>query len=103
MDEGRGTIANDLAFFKHASVNASWDIKPKGNAYAFNNGQYLELDQLGFAQLTSTMDATISFWVKTDTAQEGTVFSNGKGDGTDPVQTNGLTKNGLLICLVQVH
>jgi hypothetical protein len=29
MDEGRGTIANDKARYKHAIVNASWDIKPK--------------------------------------------------------------------------
>jgi hypothetical protein len=89
MDEGRGAIANDLAFFKHGIVNASWDIKPKGNAYEFASGHYLELDQLGFAQLTNTMDATISFWVKTATAQEATIFSNGRGDGTDLVQSNG--------------
>jgi hypothetical protein len=28
MDEGRGTT-NDKARYKHAIVNASWDIKPK--------------------------------------------------------------------------
>lgn len=90
MDEGRGAIANDLAFFKHGNINASWDIKPKGGSYEFSNGQYLELDQMGFTQLTNTMDATISFWIKTDVPQEATIFSNGKGDGTDPVQSNGL-------------
>ena len=90
MDEGRGLIANDKARFKHALVNASWDIKPKGTSYEFANGQYLALDNVNFVQLTKEMDATISFWIKTPNSQEATLFSNGKGDGTDTVQTNGL-------------
>ncbi len=35
-------------------------------------------------------DATISFWMKTAIAQEATLFSNGRGDGSDLVQANGL-------------
>lgn len=95
MNEGRGIIANDLARFKHAAITADWDIKPNGNSYEFANGQYLELDNVGFVQLTNEMDATISFWIKTDTPQEATIFSNGRGkgdgtpSGTDPVQSNG--------------
>ncbi|WP_055442805.1 LamG domain-containing protein [Lacinutrix himadriensis] len=89
MNEGHGDIAYDLAFFKHAAVNTSWDIKPKGNSYEFASSQYLELDNVGFVQLNTEMDATLSFWVKTSTAQEATLFSNGKGDGTDVVQSNG--------------
>jgi hypothetical protein len=34
------------------------------------------------------MDATISFW-KANSGKSGTLFSNGKGDGTDLDQTNG--------------
>ncbi len=90
MTEGRGAIAYDLAFFKHATVNTSWDIKPKGTSYEFASSQYLELDNVGFVQLNKQMDATISFWVKTSTSQEATLFSNGRGDGTDIVQSNGL-------------
>ncbi|BAO74694.1 LamG-like jellyroll fold domain-containing protein [Winogradskyella sp. PG-2] len=89
MNEGNGDIAYDLAFFKHATVNTSWDIKPKGNSYEFASSQYLELDNVGFVQLNAEMDATISFWVKTNTSQEATLFSNGRGDGTDIVQSNG--------------
>ena len=95
MNEGRGTIAHDLARFKHAAITADWDIKPNGNSYEFANGQYLELDNVGFVQLTNEMDATISFWIKTATAQESTIFSNGRGKGggtpqtNDPVQSNG--------------
>ncbi|WP_299438656.1 LamG-like jellyroll fold domain-containing protein [uncultured Aquimarina sp.] len=90
MNEGRGTLAKDLARFKHATVNASWDIKPKGNSYQFQDGQSLEMDNVDFVVLNNEMDATISFWVKTDTPQVGTIFSNGRGDGSDIVQSNGL-------------
>lgn len=89
LDEGRGAIAHDLARFKHARVDTDWDIRPKGTAYQFENDQYLTLDNVGFVQLTPIMDATISFWVKTSAGHEGTIFSNGKGDGTDIIQTNG--------------
>ncbi len=89
MDEGKGTIANDKARYKHAIVNAAWDIKPKGTSYEFSNAQNLILDQVGYVQLTKEMDATISFWMKTGVTQEATLFSNGKGDGTDTIQSNG--------------
>jgi hypothetical protein len=91
MNEGRDALAKDLVRFKHATVNASWDIKPKGNSYDFNNGQYLTMDNVNFVQLTKEMDATMEFWLKTDTSQEATLFSNGRGDGSDVVQSNGLS------------
>ncbi|WP_242607242.1 LamG-like jellyroll fold domain-containing protein [Flavobacterium sp. MEB061] len=91
MTEGRDALAKDLVRFKHATVNASWDIKPKGNSYDFNNGQYLTMDNVNFVQLTKEMDATMEFWLKTDTQQEATLFSNGRGDGTDVIQSNGLS------------
>lgn len=91
MNEGRGLIAKDLVRFKHATISASWDIKPKGTSYDFNSGQYLVMDNVNFVQLTKEMDATMEFWIKTGTAQQATLFSNGKGDGSDVVQSNGLT------------
>jgi len=91
MNEGRDALAKDLVRFKHATVNASWDIKPKGTSYDFNNGQYLVMDNVNFVQITKEMDATMEFWIKTATSQEATIFSNGKGDGTDVVQSNGLS------------
>ena len=89
MDEGRGTIANDKARYKHAVVNASWDIKPRGTSYAFANNQSLKLDNVSYVQLTKEMDATISFWIKTAAGQNATIFSNGKGDGSDINQPGG--------------
>ena len=91
MDEGRGTIANDKARYKHAIVKEAWDIKPKGTSYEFANGQHLKLDKVGSVQLTKEMDATVSFWMKTGVSQEATLFSNGKGDGTDLKQSNGFS------------
>lgn len=90
MDEGRGTLANDKARYKHAIVKEAWDIKPKGTSYEFADGQYLKLEKVGSVQLTKEMDATISFWMKTGVAHEATLFSNGKGDGSDLKQSNGL-------------
>ena len=83
MNEGNGDLAKDLARFKHAQVNTSWDIKPKGNSYEFTNNQYLIFDNVGYVQLTDEMDATISFWLKTGISQSSTIFSNGRGDETD--------------------
>eukprot|EP01029_Cantina_marsupialis_P023155 TRINITY_DN572_c0_g8_i1.p1 TRINITY_DN572_c0_g8~~TRINITY_DN572_c0_g8_i1.p1 ORF type:complete len:2842 (+),score=386.31 TRINITY_DN572_c0_g8_i1:11260-19785(+) len=89
LNEGHGDIAKDLARFKHGSVNTSWDIKPKGNAYEFTGSNYLTLDNVGHVLLTDEMDATFSFWMKTDVTQDATLFSNGHGDDTDPKQSSG--------------
>lgn len=89
MDEGNGTIAHDKARYKHAEIKANWDIKPKGTAYSFATKQHLSLENVTFVQLTNEMDATISFWIKTEGNQEATIFSNGKGDGTDITQSDG--------------
>lgn len=91
MKEGRDALAKDLVRFKHATVNTSWDIKPKGTSYDFNNRQYLAMDNVNFVQITKEMDATMEFWIKTGTSQEATIFSNGKGDGSDVIQSNGLS------------
>jgi hypothetical protein len=89
MNEGAGTFANDLARYKHASLNAEWDIKPKGTAYEFTGGQHLVLDDVNFVQLTDLMDVTLSFWIKTDDPLKATLFSNGRGNTDDLVQSNG--------------
>jgi len=87
MNEGRGALAKDIARYKHAIVNAAWDIKPKGTSWEFKDGNFLELD--ASVNLTNEMDATLSFWMKTGVSQEATIFSNGRGDGSDEVKSNG--------------
>jgi hypothetical protein len=90
LDEGNGKVGIDKAKSRNATVNLDWDIKPKGTAYSFANNSYLSLEEVGFVQPTIAEDITLSFWIKTSTASQGTIFSNGKGNDSDPVQTNGL-------------
>jgi hypothetical protein len=92
MNEGIGAVANDLSRFKSAQVNnANWDIKPKGESYSFISNQHLSCDS-STIQLNEQMDFTLSFWVKTPQNQEATIFSNGRGDGTD-IQLNDGSSN----------
>ncbi|ARV15313.1 hypothetical protein BTO07_09250 [Polaribacter sp. SA4-12] len=90
LDEGNGKVGVDKAKSRNATVNLDWDIKPKGTAYSFANNSYLSLENVGFVQPSIAEDITLSFWIKTSTASQGTIFSNGKGNDSDPVQTNGL-------------
>jgi hypothetical protein len=90
ISEGYGIIANDLARSKHLVIaNTNWDIKPKGTAYAFNGTNYLELDQAARVIISKEMDATLSFWMKTNQNGTATLLSNGKGDATDSIKSNG--------------
>lgn len=90
INEGNGTIANDIARFKDLVVlNANWDIFPKGTAYDFNGTSYLNTNSNTFSKviISKEMDATVSFWMKTSQAN-ATLLSNGKGDTTDFVEAN---------------
>ena len=88
LDEGNGKIGLDKAKRKNAIVNLDWDIKPKGTGYSFNNN-YLTLDNVGFVQPSEIEDITVSFWIKTATANAGTLLSNGRGTTDDLLQSNG--------------
>ena len=90
MNEGNGVVANDLARFKHLAIsNTNWDIFPKGTAYSFDGTNYLNLSRATNAIISKEMDATISFWMKTNQTGIATLFSNGKGDTTDAIASNG--------------
>ena len=90
MNEGNGVVANDLARFKHLVIsNTNWDIFPKGTAYSFDGTNYLNLARANNAIISKEMDATISFWMKTNQTGIATLFSNGKGDTTDAIASNG--------------
>ena len=90
LDEGNGNVGIDKAKSRNATVSLDWDIKPKGTAYSFANNSFLSLENVGFVQPSIAEDITLSFWIKTSTASVGTIFSNGKGNEEDLVQTNGL-------------
>ncbi|MNK06805.1 hypothetical protein D3C87_247070 [compost metagenome] len=90
MSEGNGTVANDLARYKHLTIaNTNWDISPKGTAYAFDGTNHLTFDQTATVIISKEMDATMSFWMKTAQTGVATLFSNGYGDATDNLESNG--------------
>lgn len=89
LNEGNGKVGVDKAKSRNAIVNLNWDIKPKGTSYSFASNSYLSLDNVGFVQPNEVEDITLSFWIKKATASAGTIFSNGKGDATEPIQSNG--------------
>jgi hypothetical protein len=90
MNEGNGIVANDLARFKHLVLaNTNWDIFPKGNAYSFDGSNFLKLDKAAKVIISKEMDATVSFWMKTNQTSTATLLSNGKGDATDLIESNG--------------
>ena len=90
MNEGNGTIANDLARFKSLDIaNANWDIFPRGTAYDFTGNNILTTNSNTFSKviISKEMDATVTFWMKT-AQSNATILSNGKGDSTDFVEGN---------------
>jgi hypothetical protein len=85
INEGNGTIANDIARFKDLVIlNANWDILPKGTAYDFDGTKHLTTTSGTFSKviISKEMNATVTFWMKT-AQTNATLLSNGKGDSTD--------------------
>ena len=90
MNEGNGSIAQDLARSKNMGLsNIDWNIFPETDAYAFDGSNHLRLEQAGNAIITRDMDATLSFWFKTAQAGEYTLVSNGRGDLSDTQSSSG--------------
>ena len=90
MNEGNGNLAKDLSRFKHIDLkNINWSIFPKTTSYKFNGSNYLSLDKANKSVITPQQDLTISFWFKTVGVGPSTIISNGKGDDSDSVGSNG--------------
>lgn len=90
MNEGNGLLAKDLARSKHIGLtNVNWDIFPNTQSYSFDGSSYLMLNNASKSIFSSTMDGTISFWMKSSAAGPATLLSNGKGDLSDAVTTSG--------------
>lgn len=90
INEGNGTIANDLARFKNLVIsNTNWDITPKGSAYTFDGSNYLNFGAASKVIISKYMNATLSYWMKTNQTGTATLLSNGKGDATDLIESNG--------------
>jgi len=80
MDEGKGMLAEDKARFRHAEMNANWEINPKGTAAQFDGlTKYAVVDSAGTLAITQEMDMSIEFWFKTVGGRLQTFLSNGSG------------------------
>lgn len=89
MNEGHGSLANDISRFKHMQLsNVNWDIFPNGTSYQFNGNEYLGLTNTSNVIVTKDMDMTMSFWMKTSQNQRATLISNGRGDDSDLITSN---------------
>jgi hypothetical protein len=85
FDEARGNLAHDKARFRHATVNADWLVLPEGRSYEFDGvDDYLDLNTGSTVIISNEMDFTIEFWFRGTPGQKNvTMFSSGKGDGSD--------------------
>lgn len=86
LDEAYGIIGFDKVRSRHANVsNASWNILPQNHAFGFNGiDEYLVSDSVSTLAYDNEGDLTLEAWFKTNAAQAGTLFSNGKSDISDP-------------------
>jgi hypothetical protein len=85
FDEGNGTRARDKARYRHAVVNAGWSVLPESKAVAFDGiDDYLGITTGNTVVVSDEMDFTIELWFRGAEGQQNvTLFSSGKGDGTD--------------------
>lgn len=82
FNEARGNIGLDIVKVRQAKLNTGWKLDPSGASMAFNGtSQYLESNGIG--SFNAEQNFTIEFWFKTASSANMTMFSNGKGDGTD--------------------
>ena len=80
MNKGEGDLVADLARFRNAEMNASWEFNPSGYSAKFsgNTGAYY-LDSIQEAVISEQMDMTIEFWFKTAGGRLQSMLSNGTG------------------------
>jgi len=86
FDEAEGDIGEDKARSKQAYLNGTnWLVEPAGSALALDgDGDYLEMNTANSVIITDEMDYTVEFWFKSaDNTGNATLFSSGKGDGSD--------------------
>ena len=91
MDDGRGSIARDVARFRHAQVFANWELNPKSLSASFDGiDDYAILDAAQTLSITPEMDMTIEFWFKTSGGSTMSFLSNGTGlEDINDINRNG--------------
>lgn len=99
MNEGIGTVIEDKVRKRNGVLTgATWTILPLGQAFNFNGtSDYLEVNNAGTIVFGEETDMTLEMWFKGTAAS--TLFSNGKGDGSDTETswTLGLDASGKVV------
>ncbi|UZR97237.1 LamG-like jellyroll fold domain-containing protein [Chondrinema litorale] len=78
MEEAYGTIAEDLARDRHATVKATWQVEPNGHSVDFNGSDAFVKTKS--PAVTDEMNFTLEFWFKGSNVINATLISNGRGD-----------------------
>lgn len=92
MDEASGTTVIDKARSRHARVFGDWLVLPRGKAIRFHGSDYLTINTGSTVAISDQMDMTLEFWFKGAAGQSNvTLFSSGKGDGSDEYNLHNLS------------
>jgi hypothetical protein len=94
MDEAFGKNAFDKARSRHAMQTGDWLVLPKGKAKQFNGSEAMEINTASTVVISEDMDMTLEFWFNGVAGQKNvTLFSSGKGDGTDKFNGGNVSVN----------
>lgn len=85
MHEARGQKALDHSRAQHAQLyNLAWQVLPLKYSRQFNGiNDHILINTASSVIIMPETDFTIEFWFKGEAQVNTTLFSNGKGDGTD--------------------
>ena len=83
MNEGKGSVVEDIAGGNNAGLHGTWYIANPGKSVKFDGNSYLKVPTAN-APVLNDMDYTLEFWFKSQ-AGSGvqTLVANGRGDGSD--------------------
>ena len=84
LNEAFGKVAQDKARFRTAQIFSDWEVLPKGSAMVLDGqNDFLTLNTANTVILSEETDFSIELWFKGGAQANTTLFSSGKGDGTD--------------------
>ncbi len=94
MDEAFGKTTVDKARSRNAIIAGNWLVLPKGKAVQFDGSKSLSINTASTVVISNQMDMTLEFWFNAKSGQTNTtLFSSGKGDGTDQFNSGNVSIN----------
>ena len=95
LKETEGDLAEDKARARTANLFATWRVLPLGYAIELDGiDDYVSISTASTVVVPKEDDYTLELWFKGDANQNNTsLFSSGRGDGTEDPTVNDLTGN----------